>query len=507
MAAPKILAKLIDDTLVMNDEFAWGKVGWFNLAWRILQVEEGVVTAVAVSTVAERPFSQNGEAWAESDLRAWLNDGFMAEYLPEDAKDFLLPGTDEGDLAFVLSQAETESLFGADATRVAEGENRNWWLRDAGGAEGYQAYVHNNGWINEFGAEANSGYAAVRPAIKLRLSAADLALPNDADVIDEPQKVVPAADYVSQHDLMLASEYGEELMLEALDADDVFLLEDFVSWFGVHESWETMMVDTLDALSAEGDSLQVNRLIEMCGGIEFMGDALAEAMNAGHTAVAGTLLRAGAKLDGGLKKVRLIGDTPELRRARKSGYSAETELCDSIVNCDEGCYSVTSLVRQGLIHGRNYNALVRAAGRNEAARDLFQWLLCPDDEPLKHMCAYLSKKRVVVSAQHQPGAVPVSKMGIQLLWYPKMIQENPDTVHAIAPYLTDSSMDGKRELICFLAQTIPYTELQSILSGKRVYSPKDIAAAADAAESVGKTRIADHLREFLRTIGAGKLVQ
>ena len=505
MTAPIIPARLTDDALVISDEFTWGKIGRHDVTWRIAAIEDGALVAITVSTIAERPFASNGAAWAKSDLRTWLNGPFLADVLGEGASDALLSATKEDDCVFVLSVEQARAYFVRDELRAAEGANHNWWLRDVGGAEGLQAYVHSNGWINEYGAEAQVSFASVRPAVKIALDKVQFAFQGEA-AEGEPS-FSSGSSLLDGTTLTLASDFGEALMLEVLESGDVFALEGFVRQFGVHESWETMMVDFLGELAAAGDSLGVTRLIDMCDGVEFMGSALVQAMVCGHTAVAATLMRAAARLDGSLVKVHLVGDTPELRQARKASYSTEAQLCAAIVGSEEGPYVVTSLMRQGLISGRNYHALLRAAGKDEDAQDLFEWMLCPDKDPLPHVFAGLVKKRVCVIDHYQPHYVPVSEWAIQMLWYPGLIQDNPETVRAMASYLKGSELEGKRQLACFLAQTCSQAELQALLARKRVFSPKDIAAAAVAAEEVGRTRIAGFLRDFLRSIGAGKLAQ
>lgn len=485
MTVPAITAIEANGALVVRDEFQWGFFGGLPLRWRILDCSEEGILAVTVSSVQERAFSEGAQEWL---------DAFAQESLEGQAE-----------RVFLLSVEEAERYFHTEAARTAEGENRNWWLADEGGAEGFQSYVHSNGWINEFGAEAASAYAAMRPAVFLQPSQVAFKL-GVADGGAEPE-LVSAADILGQCDVLLASEYGEELMLEALEQEDIFVLEDFVTRFGVHESWETTLVDALNQLSAEGDSLQVTRLLDMCGGIEFMGSALAEAMACGHIAMAGTLLRAGASLTGEVKGSGLLGDTPELRRVRKSGYPSSQELCETVINGEEGFHSIGSLIRQGLLSGSNYHALLCVAGKDPDAQELFEWMLCPDHEPVGHLTAYLSKKRIYVTEHSQPNAVPVSEWALRMLWYPALIQDNPDTVHAMARYLTDSKMEGKRQLLCFLAQVATQQELQRILSGKKVFSPKDIAAAIASAEAANKTRNVAFLSDFLRSIGAGRLLQ
>ncbi|MDO4502658.1 MAG: DUF6273 domain-containing protein [Coriobacteriia bacterium] len=495
-----------DGQLVFPDEFPFGTWEDRPLWWRVLEVADGQVWAFARQAVAERPYANAAGAttWADSDLRAWLNGDFaqtafgeaeaaclVAQPLAADANPEF--GTDEPaapgqDRVFCLSYDQVVRFLPAESRRALVGENGMWWLRTPGGAPGFGAYVHNNGWINAYGYNVDEARVCVRPAVVLDL-----------------QALLTAAGLDAAADVVRAGDYGQELMLEVMETEDLASLAPFVEAFGVDESWESFLVEQLESFAEAGDAGRVDALFDLVGTVEFTSGALCKALGEGHAAVCGTLIRHGARLDGRCAKVPLVNDTPELRKARKEAYGADRSWYGTALEGQATGHMVRVLTNQGLLAKADWRGLLCAAAADPEQQDLFAWMLCPDHDPVPGISARWAGKHVAVVQGSAKRDVPVSSEGLRWLWHPGLCQSDPESVRVMAPHLGFRDLDEKGELLNLLARNGWNRELRALLDVYRMFSVNQLAAAVTVAREHNRRSTADMLLTLLRSIGAGKV--
>lgn len=542
MQSLALRAHVLEDSLVIADEFEMGVWEEKPLVWRILAVENTKVLAITVDALTTSAFHDgtSGSIWENSSARAWLNGPFLSEAFPKDIRNALqkkritnkgngsFDGNDEADTldtVFLLSIEELESLMPFKASRTIEGANGTWWLRTPGYTSDFCATVQQDGWINEYGYQVNQEFIALRPVVEIELSEDMLLFPED--VLPEPSVGAQALDFdtegvleisfaqkpdrthcLSEYPLTTASAYGEELMLEVLEEEDLSLALEFLQWFGVDQSWESCLSDELCKVSEEGDTQAIEVLFDVAGGIENSGKALAGALACGNQSAARLLIRKGASLKTMGKKAPLINDTPGLAKERRSHYLAENgNVYASVLEGEKARLCIKELISQGVLKGEDLRGILFEAAKNEEHRSLFAWIMNPDSNPIPGLGARWVKKHLVVAKKSPKSDVSVSAEGLRLFWHPELLKEDPETVRCIAPYLTDPNMDGKKELICFMAKQGWTAELKQLLQGRKVFTPRMIAAAFEESRKARNRETTAFLADFLRTIGAGKLLE
>ncbi len=174
-----------------------------EILWRVLDTDgEGrflLVTEYAIECVRYHKKAVD-ITWEESDMRKWLNDGFIGEAFSEEEswliprvyvenKDNPVHGTDAGndtvDRVFLLSIQEAEKYFKDDLDRKTSAtetaklhyaycdpfNNTAWWLRSPSFKNNKAALVSDTGEILE-GAyhKVTERYFATRPAIWIDLA-------------------------------------------------------------------------------------------------------------------------------------------------------------------------------------------------------------------------------------------------------------------------------------------------------------------------------------------------
>lgn len=526
----------LGDQLVFPDEFPFGTWRDRPLMWRVLALEEGRVWALAVESVEERPFHGSADqpvTWEESDLRQWLNGDFAQQAWDEREAACLVPqpmGADQNpefpedtadasvatdapfapnqvqaqDQVFCLSYAQVSQLIPAQSRRALAGENGMWWLRTHGGAPGFAAYVHNNGWINAYGYNVDEERVCVRPAVVLDLGKL---LRAAADAGQDGADSALAAWGEGRLEVVRAADYGEELMLQAMEDGDLQALRPFVEAFGVDESWESFLVEQLEEQAAAGDAGKIDDLFDLVGAVEYASGALCAALCHGHAAAVSTLIRHGARLDGRCATVPLVNNTPELRKARKEAYGADRPRYANALDGEATGHMVRVLVNQELLPKADWRGLLEAAAHRPDCQDLYAWMLCPDHDPLPGVSAHWTGRHVTVVAGSSKRDVPVSAKGLVWLWHGDMCKTDPDSVRVMAPHLGFRDLDEKDRLLDLLVRNGWNRELRALLDVYRMFSINQLAAAVTVARENRRTSTADMLLTLLRTVGAGKVAQ
>ena len=178
------------------------------IAWRVLDIEDDRALLISEDVLELRQYDglerYYGErlsdadidwnsvsiTWADSEIRAWLNDDFLSEAFsagerrairlseisnPDNPKYGTLGGRDTEDRVFLLSIDEAERYFASSSDRIAryEGEAWWWWLRSPGIGSSYAAIVSYNGDVYDDGYIVYSNYG-VRPALYINLESENL---------------------------------------------------------------------------------------------------------------------------------------------------------------------------------------------------------------------------------------------------------------------------------------------------------------------------------------------
>ena len=171
--------------------------------WRVLEVNEYEALLLSNTSIGQRRIhSDIGVTWADSDIRAWLNDYYLNVFTEEvrariisvtnSTNDNPWQGTSGGedttDYIFLLSVEEVIKFFGdsgqldnfdIDRGYISDrynrerigrqaGETYNWWLRTPG--FGYDSFimVNGRGWIMHSGVGKTS-LQGIRPALWLNI--------------------------------------------------------------------------------------------------------------------------------------------------------------------------------------------------------------------------------------------------------------------------------------------------------------------------------------------------
>ena len=171
-----------------------------RIGWRVLKAARGEALLVSQYGLEVKPYHQEraNVTWEKSSLRAWLNSVFLDSAFTEEEKSAILltrldnsqeqgcveygtaGGKDTEDRVFLLSFAESRSLFASDADRVTgptayaakQGQGRitmdipcPWWLRSPGRYQDHAICVLTDG--THLGRYADNGTIAVRPALRV----------------------------------------------------------------------------------------------------------------------------------------------------------------------------------------------------------------------------------------------------------------------------------------------------------------------------------------------------
>lgn len=503
---PTLVSLELHDSLIVSDEFALGTWNKAPLRWRILSLAGTRALAICTTTLDAVPFHETLQPadWAHSSVRAWLAETFEPAAFSEEEIGLIVcresetPGSPEygtegcemtSDRTFCLSLEEAQAYFGSDEARSSDGDNPCWWLRSPGGLPDYAAYVHHNGWINAFGYNVDTKNVCVRPALAIDIAA-----------------LVPEAARGLQ--TVLASEYGADLMMEALETDDFSDAYRFLAHFGVDESFETLIVEKLESLARKGDAGGIEELLSCAGDVEFASGALACAFEAGNATVARMLLRKGYSLDCRTRDVRLVNDTPGLRRVRRASWTASAGALAEQAIRGSGSESVLKLlVRQDALPGTEYRLIAQAAAAREETHDLFAWLLNPDYDELAGVGARWHNRKIMIVSRPAKHDLPVSEKALRLLWHAGLRKSDPLSVKAMAPYLADPAIHDRQALLDAMIEGGWAAELEYLLGTKRMFTPHMLANGVQLARTCGKREIERMLRELLKSVGAGKLLQ
>ena len=163
--------------------------------WQVLDVKDGKALVISkyglINHVYHEEYNWADVTWETCTLRKWLNDTFKwAIFSAEEMKAVMLSDVSEDediydtkDKLFLLSIKEVEQYFVSDEKRlckpteyaVNKGASENyygngcWWLRSAGYNSYYAVVVDDDGSVDCFGNDVNSGRCSVRPAFWLNL--------------------------------------------------------------------------------------------------------------------------------------------------------------------------------------------------------------------------------------------------------------------------------------------------------------------------------------------------
>lgn len=492
------------DGIVIPNEFEFGTWDGRPLTWRILRIdgcEALVITRDAFHPIAfhDQPRQAN---WAASNVRTWLNGEFVSAFAAEeqtaivpqtlstpDSEEFGTEGCeDTKDRLFCLSLSEANDLFATPATRSCAGDNPCWWLRSPGGLPEYAAYVHHDGWPNNFGYNVDETSVCVRPAMVLNLAAFD--------------------DIDASEDLILASDFGMEMMLECLETGDYTPMRTVVETLGMDESWASLVADTLEELAVDGDAQAMEELFDIFGDIEYGSGALAAALSAGQATVVRMLMRRKYSLDGKLHNPHMVNDTPGLKRDRKAAYhSGATSLAESAINGMGAQRAILLLIRQDSLPGHEYRLLIRAAARSKDNPDLFEYMLNPDHDEVPAMGARWSNRKVMVLAHGGKNDFAISQQAIRLLWHEGLAKEDPLSVKSMAPQLADPTIHDRQALLNCMIENGYTRELHELLQVKRMFTPNMLANGIQLAKDCKDKDIEEMLTTLLKSVGAGKLLQ
>ena len=153
--------------------------GVIDIEWRVLAVENGRVLAISRYGLDVRPFGASN-AWADSDIRGWLNGEFYGVAFT-DAEKGIIASSDPGKV-FLLSKDEAEGYFDSDKDRrcrpTAYAEKNGaseyncycrWWLRSPNPDNDRNAYdVDGSGCVSDCSYVGN-GDGCARPALWINL--------------------------------------------------------------------------------------------------------------------------------------------------------------------------------------------------------------------------------------------------------------------------------------------------------------------------------------------------
>lgn len=492
--------------VVIPNEFELGTWGARPLVWRVLRLGGTQALVVTTRVLDAMPYSADPARpadWATSAVRAWMRGEFLPGAFTDEERATIVerqvetPPNDEyaakgcaptADKVFSLSVQEAEGLFASDDARNAEGDNPCWWLRSPGGADGFEAYVHLNGWTNAYGYNVDEASVHVRPAM----------------VVDLAALGVPCGE----GPITLALDAGTDLLLEAEQSGDYASFGAFARQFGMDASWQPLLVEHLETLCEQGDAAPVEEFLDTVGSVEFASKALARAVSAGNLSVARLLLRHGFGFDAACRNLALVNDTPALRKARAEQYCAGVRNFAALaVEGPSSELIIRQLVRQDALGPRDYRLLLGALGKAGTQQELFAWMLNPDFAPVPGIVVRWSNKRLSLSSQNLKDGLPVSARALRMLWHAGLPKEDAASARCLAAHLADPGIQDRPELLHACILNGWDEELRSLLEVKRMFTPNMLSEGARVARAAGKKDTERMLRDMLRTIGAGRLAQ
>ncbi len=174
------------------------------IEWLVLDEQDGRILVISKYALDSKSYHEErvDVTWETCTLRSWLNDEFINEAFMsgERAKipvvtvtadgnpDWVTdPGNDTYDRVFLLSINEANEYFGSDSERECkatdyvmatgtlvsdyEGYEGNcwWWLRSSGCTQDFAARIVSEGYVRSAGANVDSWYNSVRPAMWIEL--------------------------------------------------------------------------------------------------------------------------------------------------------------------------------------------------------------------------------------------------------------------------------------------------------------------------------------------------
>ena len=171
---------LLTMALVINSCKTKHKVGdlisLHDIEWRILEINRGKALVISENILFERQYhtSATSITWANSSLRAYLNDEFYNSFSASDRnrivevnninEDNQWIGTPGGlntnDMIFLLSLAEVVKYFGDSGQLANRPNNNTWWIDDQFNSNRIATF---NGtaswwWLRSPGADSISAY-------------------------------------------------------------------------------------------------------------------------------------------------------------------------------------------------------------------------------------------------------------------------------------------------------------------------------------------------------------
>lgn len=190
----------------VNDTITLGCYQQCAINWTVLAVEGNQALLVSTLALDVQPYDDGSTAqnttWEDCSLRRWLNTSFLSAAFTESEQQVILTttvsnpgytnssgqyidgGNDTQDKLFLLSMDEVKAYFVNDDARRAgytayaasQGANVYdsygycyWWLRSPGLAQNRAAGVSVTGLAYRDGSYVNYPYAAIRPAMWVRL--------------------------------------------------------------------------------------------------------------------------------------------------------------------------------------------------------------------------------------------------------------------------------------------------------------------------------------------------
>ena len=161
------MAKIIRDiTAVLLGSYPQGTDGTVQpIEWEVLKQEGNKALLISKNDLTQRRFDEDSNAWADSEIRHWLNNEFLNAAFTEADKTAILetelPDVGTTDKVFLLSSEEAETLY--------KGLGAKWWLRSPGRPEYEAAFVRGlYGIVFELGFYVFKKFG-VRPALWVNL--------------------------------------------------------------------------------------------------------------------------------------------------------------------------------------------------------------------------------------------------------------------------------------------------------------------------------------------------
>lgn len=170
-----------------------------KIEWLVLDKAENKILVISKYALEAQPYHTNPNeetvTWETCSLRGWLNYGFIDEAFTSDEKAKIattkvsggnntLTGVSAGnstdDRLFLLNMTEVqEKYFASDSLKacaptayaaekgciVTNTGNCLWWLRTPGKNSAHSAFVNDEGFVYEEGAQIDNADYAVRPAM------------------------------------------------------------------------------------------------------------------------------------------------------------------------------------------------------------------------------------------------------------------------------------------------------------------------------------------------------